>query len=134
MITEQYVSFETAKLLKEKGFDIPCNSLYRKTLKENKLFDEPNLYIASWLKNNTDLKKSEYSDIVYCVAPTQALVMRWLREVHQIFLCVEYTDKSEYYVIVVNTKTKEDLRESEKYSTYEETCEEAIKYCLENLI
>ena len=27
-ITEDYVSFEIAKLLKEKGFDIPCDSYY----------------------------------------------------------------------------------------------------------
>ena len=29
MITEDYVSFETAKLLKEKGFDEPCVYVYR---------------------------------------------------------------------------------------------------------
>ena len=28
MITEDYVSFETAKLLKEKGFDEYCKSVY----------------------------------------------------------------------------------------------------------
>ena len=28
MITEDYVSFETAKLLKEKGFDEPCQYFY----------------------------------------------------------------------------------------------------------
>ena len=28
MITEDYVSFETAKLLKEKGFDSECHSYY----------------------------------------------------------------------------------------------------------
>ena len=27
-ITEDFVSFEIAKLLKEKGFDEPCRSLY----------------------------------------------------------------------------------------------------------
>ena len=28
MTKESYVSFETAKLLKEAGFDIPCVSIY----------------------------------------------------------------------------------------------------------
>ena len=28
MIEDQFVSFETAKLLKEAGFDIPCRGIY----------------------------------------------------------------------------------------------------------
>ena len=28
MIEESYVSFETAKMLKEAGFDVPCTSQY----------------------------------------------------------------------------------------------------------
>jgi hypothetical protein len=32
MITEDYVSFETAKLLKEKGFDATCKKYYNLNL------------------------------------------------------------------------------------------------------
>ncbi len=35
MITEDYVSFETAKLLKEKGFDDECQKYYYELLKEH---------------------------------------------------------------------------------------------------
>ena len=34
MITEDYVDFSTAKLLKEKGFDEPCYMAYVPTHKE----------------------------------------------------------------------------------------------------
>lgn len=130
MITEQYVSFETAKLLKEKGFDILCHGVYRKTLKENEIVDKPNLYIANWFKNNTDLKESEYSDIVYCTAPTQALVMRWLREVHNLFIVVEYNNVlTPTFWFKLNNCPSDIL-----YTTYEEACEEAIKCCLKDLV
>ena len=39
MITEDYCSFEVAKLLKENGFDVPCNHYYF-----NKKLEEVNYY------------------------------------------------------------------------------------------
>lgn len=68
MIEESYVSFETARLLKEAGFDVPCTSQYT----ENE-FAWENL-------RKTDFNKSDY---VFS-RPTQALAARWLREAHGI--------------------------------------------------
>lgn len=68
MIQEEFVSFETAKLLKEAGFDIPCFTQYteRGTV---------------WRCN--DPENFNKSDNVYS-RPTQALAARWIREVHKI--------------------------------------------------
>ena len=75
MATENYVSFETAKLLKEKGFDIECDCLYV----------DGNIIQArggrcDWNKGETILSiyKNE------CSAPTPQMVIKWLREVHNI--------------------------------------------------
>ncbi|HIY88177.1 MAG TPA: hypothetical protein H9824_05680 [Candidatus Bacteroides pullicola] len=66
MITEQYVSFGTAKLLKKAGFDEVCATFY--SSKEG----APVLLHS----RNSELEKKHYS------RPTQALAARWLREVH----------------------------------------------------
>lgn len=68
MIEEQFVSLETAKLLKEAGFDVPCTSQYT----ENEF---------AW----ENLRKTDFNKNGYVFSrPTQALAARWLREVHGI--------------------------------------------------
>ena len=98
-IEEEYVSFETAKLLREKGFDDVCRA--------------------------------------FIAAPSQSVVMRWLREVHNINIEI-FTywtkDKSMVYGnrIVRNNAILKEIDTA--YNSYEEACENSIKYCLENLI
>ena len=80
MIVEQFVSFETAKLLKEAGFDVPCRGVYvtdRTGYYEFREYDnKQTVDDLSW--NIEDGFQYEY------LAPTQALAARWLREVHRI--------------------------------------------------
>ena len=123
MIVEDYVSFETAKLLKEKGFDEPCIWAY-----------DP--YAVSFSKNYCEPKNSELNEYEYS-KPTLQRVMKWLREVHHIFIDVDWNDNY-YFILITDMITKDYVKEtnlpSEEFSTYEEACESAIKYCLENLI
>lgn len=135
MITEDYVSFETAKLLKEKGFDAECHSHYypchypdgsiqyhkynRTAIKKNKTW-----YDIYSLKN---LPKDHY------LAPTLQMAMKWLREVHKIDMWVECHNSNRRYKGYIHSEQRGD--EALFYEdSYEEACEEAIKYCLENLI
>lgn len=112
MITEDYVSFETAKLLKEKGFDKPTMSFFR----GDKLIWQQARY------PETDIQR-----------PTLQMAMKWLREEKHMFIriiqsnigycaCEIYFDRVKCY----------QFRES--FTSYEEACEAAIKYCLTNLI
>ncbi len=129
MITEDYASFETAKLLKEKGFDEICRSYFIEKGGDVR-------YCGAPLKNNS-LQESQH------LRPTQALAMRWLREVHKIGVFpATYTIKTglegEYYTYgtaIVNLITH-DLMNLDYLArdTYEDAVEAAIKYCLENLI
>ena len=115
MITEDYISCETAKLLKEKGFREHCTTAY-------------------YPKTTPGVR-------IEC--PTLQMAMKWLREVHNCYICVQAlitTDGLQGYcpfytkvgdVFMWQNVLGDDYATTQ---TYEEACEAAIKYCLENLI
>lgn len=86
MIEESYVSFDTAKLLKEAGFNVPCRGIYRAYRIGISVFHEYNRKSAKddLCRNAVDGFQYEY------LAPTQALAARWLREVHRIVVDVTF--------------------------------------------
>ncbi len=126
MITEDYVSFEIAKLLKEKGFDEPCYAYWHED--ENRLIISQSMYPIKNITNPCFFGPA---------APTLQMVMKWLREVHHLTI-----DVFHFRDWKVNIKTIPDDYFKADYSypelkpaeTYEQACETAIKYCLENLI
>ena len=77
MIEEQYVSFETAKLAKEKGFDEEFENMHVWNNFKGEILED----VSGYNMKNSHLCKNSYS------APTQSLLARWLREVHN--MCVE---------------------------------------------
>ena len=136
MITEDYVSFEIAKLLKEKGFENSeptCINVFKGhtyKIQDNEIIADDDITI-----------------------PTLQMAMKWLREVHNIHIAVNLTYSEEpklfppeYYVYIDNTLTGEPLIKEvcslvqdetltpKGFKHSEEACEAAIKYCLENLI
>lgn len=118
MITEDFANFEISKLLKQKGFDIICDYAYN-----NK-------------GGYFEVDRSNF-DEVYCFRPSLALAMKWLREVHSIFICILFLeDNGKYGFTIENTISRKFIitSKNDEYPTYEQTCEAAIKYCLENLI
>ncbi len=141
MITEDYVSWETGKLMGENGFDQDYPSAYY----EHRIID--GVYIAP----------------VPCT--TLQMAVKWLRKTHNILLIVDYdyecTDTSYFYKIyrlgehgkpervavkgvsyagadghpVEHTVCYRDYERSYKdYKNPEEACDEGIRYCLENLV
>ena len=133
MITEDYVSFETAKLLKEKGFDEKCFALYN-----------PNgTLIQSGIRlNNIQVGRVEGS----YSAPTLQMAMKWLRKVHNIHIaivpCEVGAGVMDYTYILYKVDTENFIfknleiqgRANTDKMSASKTCEAAIKYCLENLI
>lgn len=134
MIQEAYVSFETAKLLKEKGFDWPTVYHYINS-------DE--------LQHEIEFTSFKNSDMLNAyAAPTHQMACAWLRE-KGIFIGIRprlsFTD---YYYITAYIYRMEDLdslyhkEKVTRYSciaqcddsSYEEAVEAALKYVLENLI
>lgn len=123
MIQESYVSFETAKLLKEKGFNERTFTYYE-VEDEEYVIRFHQLPIAN---NFSD----EYP------RATHQMVLAWLRAqgVHiDITTSFDLNGKDHYsYTIYQNGKL---IRKEYTYFDwyYEEATESAIKYSLENLI
>lgn len=127
------VSFEIAKLLKEKGFNLYCTWSYWKT----ELTSETPGYA---LEDGTTSQENYY-DFERYYAPTIAEVVMWLYEKYEIWLRVTpipYSDnithwRWEYMSTNYATrnsgwkKVKDHMSPTEAYS-------EAIKYCLTKLL
>ena len=151
MVTEDYVSFETAKVLKDKGFVIDNITI---------LVGDDNNHFVSGKSGYNFLLQKGYE--VY-PAPTLQMAMKWFRENHRIIIVVDYDydctktcycykiyklqeyDRPEsvpikgfYYKdgkqIEEVVGNSDHIRSRGEYAKYEEACEAAIKYCLENLI
>ena len=72
MITEDYISFEPAKLLKEKGFDEKCRTYY-------KVFPESRIAAIYHSSENRGVSEDDPNEIL---CPTLQMAMKWLREAH----------------------------------------------------
>ena len=123
-ITEDYVSFETAKLLKEKGFDIVVRYYYQK------IDDDITYHIG-------DFRNWNVHDMWYSM-PTHQMAMRWLREEHNIHIDIcSIWDILHwlYQVFVITPRTaRNPYVDKILYTSYEQAIEAAILYTLKNLI
>lgn len=127
MITEDYVSFETAKLLKEKGFNE--NPLFR--------YDDCGRFWSLANGGYDKTKKWQYP------APTLQMAMKWLREEKNILIYVypvidlHVKNYDTFYWQWDGKKKRHDaphIGDKHNYESFEDAVEAAIKYCLENLI
>ncbi len=143
MITEDYVSFETAKLLKEKGFDCGCACINH---------PQCGMSLIGHMINNTDLQLTREFEL--CIdkenlftIPTIQMAMKWLRKEHNLhIITIPYApmDRHPYHpgeadVVYIAQLFKgiipiDEIGRSIIKLTNEEACEAAIKYCLKNLI
>lgn len=123
MITEDYVSFETAKLLKEKGFN------------EDSWFH----YDADGDIVTRGYRLNKPEDIP---AWTLQMAMKWLRKVHNLHIMVDCIGAENYIPTIQFTRNSKDIEIKSKISkiggngfdSNEQAIDAAIKYCLENLI
>lgn len=155
MITEDYVSFEVAKLLKEKGFKESTQLVWYEHLPSpnavyNSEIGKPKRDYFYWEKdgernspwtNNSPVPSYINGEVYSC--PTHQMAMKWLRKVHNIFITIIpqeikigvdaicygiYRITEDVYTPLHNGKV-DNLVDS-----YEEAVETALKYSLENLI
>ena len=127
MITEDYCSFEVAKLLKEKGFDELCIFKYNSKgirVKAGEAIDE-------W--QNSELDDDE------CSCPTHQMAMKWLREEYNIFIQISAVLQDQPFGLHYRPSIQDYHAYARhdnfnEYVTYKEAVEVVLKYCLENLI
>lgn len=124
MITEDYVSFETAKLLKEKGFDVECLAIYY-----------PDSRLETFdLAFNYNIPGG-ISGVIS--APTLQMAMKWLEEKYEIFCDIRrHGNVDDDFTYSWNCEGKRGLSVGNGggLKTAAEARESAIRYCLENLI
>ena len=125
VITEDYVNFEIAKLLKEKGFDEKCVGFYSV---DGKFFGE------STYRNNWTPERSGSIN-----ASTIQMAMKWLREVHKICIVIQPYIMEDgicycYEIKKLHSDMVEPIKNRAGYTVYEESVEAALKYALENLV
>lgn len=132
---ERLVDFETAKLAKEKGFDLKTNYFY---------YNDGVLDQGDGDTEHISLNHNKYDR--HYSAPTQYLLQKWLREEKSIYVCI--------YPLKVSTSTtkgfrwdwtfvftKEENKETSNindnfigFLTYEEALENALKIILKTIV
>lgn len=136
---EQLVKFETAKLAKEKEFDLETLRFYTKP--NSKMFGLDEKGRSYSIKNTPKklYKCGEHAALniqsVY-PAPTQSLLQRWLRETHNLHIALNiglpHKNTIMFYsnVIIFGTVTHKSKFKSNFYKTYEEALEIGLQEAL----
>lgn len=129
-ITEDYVSFEIAKLLKEKGFNGLCNAYYDCFTTDN--------FHSGYEPTDFNSIDTKIRNIV--AAPTFQMAMKWLREKHLLHISIEMMNGGRWEYEIDDISVPFDGGVIPKYccdktfSNYEKAADDAIKHCLKNLI
>lgn len=109
MVTEDYVSRETYKLLKEKGYDGEFKTCY-----DTEGYTCPAIHLYD--------------------------AMKWLRKMYDIHVVPRKDFFNGSYTGMIYDGRRENVFDKDDYiglvgyETYEEACQNSLKYCLENLI
>ena len=120
MIEESYVSFDTAKLLKEAGFDAPCYIQYSDIG-------------IQW--DNAPYPENFNADDWGYSCPTQALAARWLREVHDIHVFTNYFfEDGTWFYVAVDLKESDEVRAIHPDIRSYQSSEEALEAGLQEAI
>lgn len=133
---DQLISFETARLAREKGFNIPCkakincshyhfveNNIIPKNIgtSENEMFAP----VKNW--NNLEEPDHYRQQIILkglnTSLPTQSLLQRWLREIHSINFFV-YLKGDEGWIYSFSYHISDFSKEI--YKSYEEALEQGL--------
>jgi hypothetical protein len=128
---ETIISFETAKLAKEKGFKCDDDyyfNLYAKKLHRYKSEDwgcakEMNSFILYQGEFNNHIIFPAPCFEPYYFAPSQGFLQKWLREKHNIHIEVLYIDQILNFKAEVCIMTTNTIHSDTKCGTYEEVLE-----------
>jgi hypothetical protein len=130
-MNDQLVSFETAKLAKEKGFDEEVICIFN-PIKKNRIYLRKNVIYKGGIKVNL-------GTTIGC--STQSLLQRWLREKHNIhvssecnfsgwFWNIEKTDGTYIKLFDLFVDGHKANTENGHYKTYEEALEIGLQEAL----
>ena len=118
-MTEELVTLETAKLLKEKGFNEYCKDIIK---------EDNNRIMLSVFRTNQNLPILCYS------RPAQSIAQKWLRKTKNLHIEISYM-YGNYWIYDILTIPSHDLiglsdRPIVHYNTYEEALEAGLQEAL----
>lgn len=118
-MTEQYISLETARLAKERGFNLTQDTFYNAG--------------SQWKLQSDSLLRTGADE--FLEAPTQSLLQRWLREEHGIHISIRrayFWDEEEYndFIYLSGKDEHEDITLGNEWETYEDALENGLKEAL----
>lgn len=130
-MNQDFVSYELAVKLKEKGFNDNCHAYY-----------EP---LKHCLNFSRVFKTNSLAENYKCVtAPTISQVLKWLREEKKIHICINIYDDGWFFDVSSFYKADTGVYEiklpymssnvTPDYDSYEQATLAGIKFCLNNLI
>lgn len=123
---EKLIEFNTAKLAKEKGFNIPTIQYYTP---KGYSTESEDYMTERYAKSNWNDGVGSYPtspEKVECSAPTQSLLQKWLREVHKIsVLCHVWNGVFAHYCVIALIPGKQNIQTT-IFGTYEEALEEGL--------
>ena len=114
---ENYIDFETAKLLKEKGFTEPVRLWY----------DDKGDIVEKYIEPT----EHEHKEHLYA-CPTRAQVSDWLQEKHDLYIEIHRFNKGWFYMIIDMLDDKTLF--TEDCESFGECENDGLKYSLENLV
>lgn len=115
----EIILYNTAKLAKEKNFNWDCRFLYKSNI--------------GWEEGvGVDYNWNKFDSIS---APTQTLLQKWLREIHNIDVIPNRQNNNIQYFVYVWFKHNDPicLHESMNCRTYEEAFEIGLQYALNKI-
>ena len=128
---ESIVSYETAKLLKEAGFNDTCRAFWKVWNGKINFYNCDKGQCFDYCCNNM-LEMFNDSAEENVAAPTLQMARIWLYEKTKLDVLVYLNGKSYVFVIYVDKSPLTQL-EMDSYDTYDEAMEHGIKYWLVHL-
>ena len=127
MIQEEFVTLETAKLLKEKGFKEDVFTFY-----------EVDCVEGDMILSETYDESENFNEKNDCLsAPTQSLAQKWLRETQNIHICVYNCACGYGYELSkadngthITSSVYEGTNDGGEWDTYEEVLEAGLQEAL----
>ena len=128
MTKERYVSREVAKLLKDRGFDIPVNYEYHYLIT-----------VPQFHRKKHDFNGIEYRNCSseWYSAPTQAMACDWLIENYKIYIDVSFVSGKGFIGSICDISNPNNtlcMLDTKCYSNIEQVYNEALKYILTTMI
>ena len=140
---DDIVSFETAMLLKEKGFNEPCSYFY-----EDNELHELNYYQGNgtgFVRNSSPINDRLSCEEMQCTAPTQSLAQKWLRETRNVTFNANPHSNDGKIIYVVTIKVissnkyidfnvmMDTSNKATMFDTYEDAIESGLRHCLKSI-